>query len=174
MAYHSLRNIWENDELYSKYFSDFTSAEHIVFAYSLLVAIQEAKATLVQRSNSDSDGLAEDETETLAFFRQRGSQFLLLGAIGSSLEGVLGRQIPDRFALSFGTGVSPEQARGLWKPVLEVLLPFAWCLKADELRGSLRNKSRVDDAITSFRSTVRSTARANQDVFQQFSRAVTA
>ncbi len=166
LGYHELRSIWENDQIYSSYYSDFTTATHIVFVYSLLLAIQHAKVDLVQRANRG--GLAEDERETLAVFRQRGSQFLILAAIGSATEIVLGRAIADRFSLSFGSEVSPKAGRGLWKPVVEAMLPFANCLGIEGLKGSLRNQARVDEAIGAFRSIIRSTARGNQAVFAEF------
>ncbi len=62
VAYHQLRSIWENDQTYSDYFSEVTTAPHIVFAYSLLTAIQRQKLELVQREARLQ--LAEDERET--------------------------------------------------------------------------------------------------------------
>jgi len=169
-GYHKLRNIWENDETYSTYFSDSTTATHMVFCYSLLLAVQKAKLDLTHREKRDA--LAEDERETLAVFRQRGSQFLLVAAVGSSIEILLDRPVADRFTLSFGTEVSPHDGRTLWEPILDALLPFANCLRAEELKGSLRNESRVEEAVASFRSIVRSTARGNRPVFDEFAQNV--
>lgn len=166
LAYHQLRTIWENDQTYSDYFSEATTAPHIVFTYSLLTAIQHQKVDLVQRENQNQ--LAQDEREILAVFRQRGSQFLLLAAIGSCVEIVLGRPIGNRFSLSFGGEVSPKVGSQLWGPVVEAVLPFANCLRADELKGSLRNRTRVDDALSSFRAIIRSTAKGNQAIFREF------
>jgi hypothetical protein len=166
VAYHGLRTIWENDQVYSDYFSELTTAPHIVFVYSLLMAIQHEKMDLVQRESRKQ--LAEDEREILAVFRQRGSQFLLLAAIGSCVEIVLARPIGNRFSLSFGGDVSPQVGSGLWKPVVEAVLPFANCLRADELKGSLRNQGRVEEALNAFRAIIRSTAKGNQAVFSEF------
>ena len=169
-GYHRLRSIWESDEIYSRFFSETTTAQHIVFAYSLLVAIQKAKVDLVQRDARDD--LASDERDTLAVFRQRGSQFLLVASIAACIEIVLDRPVSDRFSLSFGPDVSPEVATGLWEPVVAALLPFANCLKAEELKGSLRNESRVEEAVTAFRSIIRSTAKGNQSIFAEFAESV--
>lgn len=171
LAYHQLRTIWENDQRYSEYFSELTTAPHIVFTYSLLTAIQQEKLELVQREGRRQ--LAEDERDTLAVFRQRGSQFLLLAAVGSCIEIVLNRPISDRFSLSFGGDISPKVASGYWKPVVEALLPFAGCLRADELKGSLRNQARVEEALNAFRAIIRSTAKGNQVVFSEFAAHVT-
>ncbi|HSH61665.1 MAG TPA: AIPR family protein [Acidimicrobiales bacterium] len=167
-AYHNLRGIWERDEVYSLYFSDFTTAPHIVFAYSLLTAIHRAKADLIARGTTDGPGLASDELETLSFFRQRGSQFLLMSGIAGCIEILLGQPVPNRFALDFGPLTSPRVARACWQPVVEVLLPFTASLRGDELRGSLRNRTRIDEVLASFRAVVRSTSRNNQSVFAEF------
>ncbi len=166
VGYHQLRSIWENDQIYSMYFSDNTTAVHIVFTYSLLTAIQRSKSEFVQRESKGE--LAEDERETLAVFRQRGSQFMLLAAIASCMEIILSRPVGNRFSLSFGPDVSPAKGSQLWGPVVDVMLPFANALRADELRGSLRNQSRVEEALGSFRAVIRSTARGNQEVFAEF------
>ncbi len=170
-AYHDLRGIWERDEIYSKYFSDFTTAPHIVFAYSLLVSIQRAKAGLVSRENAaggGGTGLASDEAETLSFFRQRGSQFLLMSAVASCVEIFLEMPVPNRFALGFDSSTSPSVGAGYWQPVVEAMLPFTHCLRADELKGNLRSRSRVDEVVAAFRAIVRSTARSNQEIFSAF------
>lgn len=166
VGYHRLRSIWENDEIYARYFSEQTTATHIVFTYSLLLAIQRAKVDLVQRAGRDA--LAEDEREILAVFRQRGSQFLLLASIGGCIEVLLSRPVANRFSLNFGADVSPSDGRGIWEPVVEAVLPFAGCLRAEELKGSLRNESRVDEAMNSFRAIIRSTAKGNQAVYGEF------
>lgn len=166
VAYHELRSIWESDQIYSRFFSENTTAVHIVFAYSLLLAIQRAKADFVQREARGE--LAEDERETLAVFRQRGSQFMLVAAFASCIEIILGRPVANRFSLSFGSDMSPAQGSELWGRVVDVMLPFVHVLRADELKGSLRNEARVEEAIGNFRAIVRSTARANQEVFSGF------
>jgi hypothetical protein len=143
------------------------AATHIVFTYSLLMAIQGAKLELSARDNIGA-GLAEDELETLSFFRQRGSQFLLMSGIAGCIEIIMGGPVPRRSALSFGERTSAAEGRALWRPVVEVLLPFTASLRADELKGSLRNRSRVDDVLGAFRAVVRSTARSHEPVFAEF------
>lgn len=165
-AYHQLRTIWERDEIYSKYFSDFTNAVHIVFIYGLLAAIQKKKSDLIALEHTD--GLAADEADVLSFFRQRGSQFLLLAAIGSCMEILLSTRVPNRFALSFGENVSPSAAAENWQPIVNVVLPFSHVLRAEELRGSLRNRTRVEGVIENFRAIVRSTSQSNRNVFEAF------
>jgi len=168
-AYHDLRGIWERDEVYAKYFSEFTTAPHIVYVYSLMTAIQAAKLALVARSRVDGDNaLAEDDKEVLSFFRMRGSIFLLHAAIGGCSEIHLAKPIPDRFKLTFGSTVSPAVARDLWGPIVEVSLPFVSQLREAAMTGNLRRRGPVEDALSGFRSVVRSTSRANEPVFADF------
>ena len=164
-AYHSLRSIWERDEIYAKYFSDFTTAQHIVFVYSLLRAVQTVKANLSERDRLNE--LAQDEQRTLGFFRQRGSQFLLTASIGHCIEIILDQAIPNTFTLTFKGNVSPEAATALWLPVVRAAVPFSSTLQVEELRGSLRNLKRVNDAMENFRTSVRSVS-TNVDLFGEF------
>jgi hypothetical protein len=168
-AYHDLRGIWERDEVYSKYFSDITSAAHIVFVYSLLTSIQAAKAKLANRESAGgAAALASDEADILSFFRQRGSQFLLMAAVSNSIEIILGAPVANRFDLSFGMRTSPPVAAEYWKSTIEMILPFTNYLRADELKGSLGNPTRVAEVIAQFRAILRSTARSHAPIFEQF------
>jgi hypothetical protein len=169
IAYHELRAIWERDEIYSRFFSDFTKAEHIVFAYALLSAIQDAKARLLARAKQAGEAaLSEDDRAELGFFRRRGSTFLLTTAIAACVEAFLDKAVPDRFALSFGTTVSPAVGKEYWKPIVDVMLPFVGQLRDAGKTGSLRPSQALDDAIELFRAVVRSTQRANEAVFKDF------
>lgn len=89
VAYNQKSDIWSNDTLYSKYFNEQTTAAHIVFAYSLLRAVEEKKAQLLVKSKNSPADLTDSETRQLAFFRRRGGTFLLATAISSCLEIIL-------------------------------------------------------------------------------------
>ncbi len=168
-AYHELRSIWERDEVYASFFSEFTTAPHIVYAYSLMSTIQDAKTSLVAKWRQHGDaGLTEDEREVLSFFRLRGSTFLLVAAMGACSEIHLAWPVPDRFKLSFGATVSPSVAMEYWSPIVEVSLPFVNHLREAAKSGNLRRRQVVDEAINTFRSVVRSTSRANEPVFAEF------
>ena len=47
-AYHEKSEIWHSNKLYGQYFSELTSAQHIVFAYGLLRAVEATKQSLVR------------------------------------------------------------------------------------------------------------------------------
>jgi len=166
VAYHDLRSIWENDETYSRYFSDHTTARHIVFCYSLWRAVTEVKASL---SSIGEDKRTAYDQEALDYLRKRGSLHLLVAGVANGMELYLGRAIPDSFALSFSEQVSPDAAVQNWLPLVETLLPFA----PDQLgpafdSGGLRRKDNVASHIARFRAVVASTRRANARVFEDF------
>jgi hypothetical protein len=169
-GYHDLRGIWERDEVYARYFSDFTTATHIVYVYALMAALQRAKTGLVQRAAQadDEHPLTEDEREVLAYFRRRGSIFMLVAAIGACSEIHLGQAVPDRFRLSFGSPVSPSVGEDNWGPIVEASLPFVSQLDEATGSGNLRRTSVVEKALNDFRSVVRATARANESIFADF------
>jgi AIPR protein len=68
VAYNQRADIWSSDTLYSKYFNDHTTAAHIVFAYSLLRAVEDHKISLVKKSKSTPVELTTSEEEQLKFF----------------------------------------------------------------------------------------------------------
>ncbi len=159
-------NIWASDRYYSRYFSDEITAVHIVFAYSLLRAVEARKLALVAKSK-DKDALTEGEQTELDFLRNRGSTFLLVTAIASSLETILNRRVPNVRRLSFGTRISPRKAERLWAPVIEVVTPF--CPQLEEaFTYGLKNLERVKKGVATFRSLVQATAAANKPVFSTF------
>lgn len=170
VAYHELRGIWEKDSVYARYFSEHTTAAHIVFCYSLWLSVTQAKAKLTAIPEVDR---TSDDKEALEFLRRRGSLYLLMAAIGRSAEIYLGRAVTDTFGLSFGSNVSPWVAAEYWAPLVDALLPFA----PDQLGsvfddGGLRRRELVESALKSFRTWVNSTKRANAELFAEFRRNV--
>lgn len=166
VAYHDLRSIWENDQVYSRYFGDHTTAQHIVFCYSLWRAVAAAKSSLTY---VDAAELTSYDEDALNYLRKRGSLHLLVAGIANNIEVYLGRAVPDRFALSFGTQVSPDAAAELWQPLVEALLPFAPDLLGPAFgSGGLRRKENVTSHIGKFSAAVVSTRRANAAVFEEF------
>ena len=47
LAYNETRSIWDNDAVYSRVFRDTVTARHIVYAYGLLKAIEQAKPKIL-------------------------------------------------------------------------------------------------------------------------------
>ena len=59
-AYNDRSQIWLDDKLYSQYFCDQTTAEHIVFAYSLLRPVEAVRLAL---RGKKEDQLTRSEKE---------------------------------------------------------------------------------------------------------------
>ncbi|MER5390820.1 AIPR family protein [Saccharopolyspora sp. NPDC002686] len=166
-AYHDLRSIWERDEVYARYFSEHTTAAHIVFCYSLWRSVAEKKAEL---SAKTVDEQTSDDREALDFLRRRGSLHLLVAAIAGAAEIYLDRALTDTFSLKFRDDVSPAKGNQCWRPLIEALLPFApYSLGEVLYNGGLRGKELVDNGLRAFRAAVASTKRANAKVFAEFS-----
>jgi hypothetical protein len=166
IAYHDLRSIWENNDVYARFFSDHTTAEHIVFCYSLWQCVADAKSHLTAMP---SDQQTEDTRDALQFLRRRGSLYLFVAAIGVSAEIYLSRVLTDTFKLSFGRKVSPVEGSRLWAPLVEALLPLApGQLSSVFDDGGLRRKDVVDAALKSYRAVVASTRKGNAVVFEEF------
>jgi hypothetical protein len=157
-------NIWVSDKHYSKYFNDETTAAHIVFAYSLLRAVEARKLNLMTKSRN-AEGLTEVQARELEFFRNRGATFLFVSAIASSLETLLSRRIPNVARLSFSRPCSPARAEKLWSPIVDVVAPFCQQLQESFTHG-LKNIDLVKKSVQTFQSLVQSTATANASVFR--------
>lgn len=159
VAYNRKSEILESDKLYSKYFCDELTAEHIVLTFSLLRAVEEKKRELTQKGS-----LTRAEELQLKLLRNRGATFMLAAAIASCLETFLGEVVPNYFRCSFGA-VSPVRGMDLWVPVVNACVPF--CSKLEKpVSGGLKNQSDVEAAIDSFREMVEATKGANADIFR--------
>jgi hypothetical protein len=166
VAYNQKSNIWGSDTLYAKYFNEDTTGAHIVFAYSLLRAIESRKASLVAKSKSGQD-LTEPEAKELQYFRQRGSTFLLLSAIASCLDTILGKRVGKVSKLSFGNKYSPQDVEKYWGSV--VMVCSAFCPQLEEaFADGLKNKEKIRKAIETFQSLVQATAQVNAPTFKAF------
>ncbi|MFI6756077.1 AIPR family protein [Rhodococcus coprophilus] len=169
-AYHDLASIWNKDHVYSRFFSDHTTAEHIVFCYSLWSAVAARKSSL---NSLTVDQQTTDDRDALDYLRRRGSLYLLVAAIAHSAEIYLSRAIPNAFALSFGKPVSPTEALEYWLPLVDALLPFAASQLGPAFNdGGVRKRDVVKQSVTTFRTIVASTRRANSAVFSEFEQKV--
>lgn len=164
LAYNELRQIWELDSMYARFFNDNLHARHIVFCYSLLKAIEEAKAEL---NKIPEEKRTTSQRNRAEFLRSRGVIHLLTAAIGGSIETILGEAVADRFALRFKKNVSPAQAIELWRPIVQSCLPFN-----DQLSGAtnlgLKSTERVEDALRRFESMIEATRDSKEETFDRF------
>lgn len=162
--------IWASDKYYAKYFTEETTAEHVVFAYGLLRAVEARKLTLVTKSKA-GDSLTRVESRELEFFRNRGATFLFVSAVASALETILDRNIPNVTRLSFGPACSPKRAERNWQPIVAAVTPFCHQLQ-DSFTHGLKNVDLVKRSLATFQSLVQATTAANRHVFKEFAKRV--
>ena len=85
------------DKEYKNIFSDQLTAEHIIFVYSLGRAIDEFKINL----NNKKEQRTDIENDELNFLSKRGSKMLLISAVSTCMESLLGKKILDSWRLVF-------------------------------------------------------------------------
>lgn len=165
IGYNNKSDIWTIDTVYSKYFTEQTSAEHIIFVYSLLRSIESKKRHLVDGSKTGS--LSEAEAQQLDFLQRRGAHFLLTSAIAKCLETFLGKPVPNTFRASFNTKVSPEDAEKYWEQIVDVTIPFCKQL-LPAVKRSLNSNDEATQAISNFKDFVESAKEYHTPRFQSF------
>jgi len=167
LAYNETRSIWDNDAVYSRIFRDTLAARHIVYAYGLLKAIEQAKHRILaipEGSRTDA------QKRHAAFFSARGSNYLLVAAIGSCIETILGVAVADRYSLQFKKNLSPAKATEAWQPVVDLALAFSGQLMPATDRG-LKAQDRVKKALDDFGSMLEAVRSANPVPFDALAEA---
>ena len=162
-AYNDKSKIWDSDRLYSQFFNDQTTARHIILCYSLMKAIEEIKISLL---NSNQE-LLQDQEQLLEFLRSRGSIILLITAIADCIENLLNRRVPNKFALEFCNNVSLDEAKNIWRPIINIGISFASQLK-EGLQDGIKNQQRIDAARTTFVSLMSAVRGANSEIVKNF------
>lgn len=157
LAYNETRSIWDYDATYASVFRESITARHIVFVFGLLRAVDRAKQTIVSIAVDDR---TEAQKRHADFFRSRGSNLLLVAAIGACIETIMDRPVTDRSQLMFRKNLSPAEATDRWQPVVDTLLSFSKQLLPATDRG-LQSQDRVAKAIEDFSSMVEATRSAN-------------
>lgn len=167
IAYNKKSEIWKDDKIYSLLFNENTTAKHIVFSYSLFLAINRYKMELKLRSNN----LLDSEMQQLDFLRLRGANYILITAISFSIESIIGKQVPNKFRLEFKNISSIDDAVGLWINIIKVVIPFNEQLK-EPTNSSLKNTDDVNKSIGLFKSLIDATKIANSAIYKSFSEKV--
>lgn len=167
LAYNETRSIWDNDAVYSRVFRDTVSARHIVYVYGLLKAIEQAKLKILAIPESSR---TDAQKRHAAFFSARGSNYLLLAAIGACIETVLGVAVADRHSLRFEEDLSPARATAAFRPVVALAMAFSGQLMPATDRG-LKAQDRVKKAIDDFSSMLEAVRSANPVPFEELAEA---
>jgi hypothetical protein len=163
IAYNEKSKIWESDKLYATFFNDQTSAKHIIFAYSLLKTIENYKLELSQKSDCTTS-----EESSLKFLRSRGAIVLLMSAVSSSLEEILGKKIVNLFQLYFNDStLSIEDCCRLWFPIVKMCLSFANQLQGG-LADGIKNQTNVQSALDAFKQLIAAVRLPNETTLDAF------
>lgn len=158
-AYHRKSEIWLSNQLYENFFNDQVSARHIVFAYSLLRAIEERKAELRAQAQGGQESLRDVDRAQLDFLRRRGAVILFAGALGKSIETLLGRRVSNRFRCRFRQNWSPDEARATWRTAVDSTLTHCSTLEP-ALSSGLRNEETVRQVYALFEERLEGLAQA--------------
>jgi AIPR protein len=169
LAYNQKSDIWLVDSLYSKFFNDQTSPEHILFTFSLLRSIEGKKEKLNAKLRSDS--LTESESQYLTFLQQRGSHLLFVAAIAKCLETLIGKPINNYFRISFSRETSLQSAQEIWSPIVDVTIAFCENLRP-AVQKSLKNADEAVNVIKTFKSLVEAIKLPNAGIFEKFAASI--
>lgn len=164
-AYNEKANLWEDDLAYGAIFNDHLHAPHIVFVYSLLRCIEDYKIEL--RKKESEGKLLDNEKIELSFLRNRGATYLLHAAISHCIENIVNRPIANKFGLSFGEKISPDVAKEIWKPIVQVTAPFSSALESG-VHDSLQSREDVRKATDIFRSYIAGLQSIHHATFKKF------
>lgn len=148
-AYHAKNQIWKDNVIYARFFSERTTSAHVVFAVGLVKAVRRHKLELRALPNRTMM-----QQKAFDFFSHRGSDFLFASAIARCIEEILARPIVDRWKLNFGQAVSLQTAEEYWLPVVKSLSNYVDQLLPAARSGDLRDAKKVESASADFQSRV--------------------
>ncbi|BBD35799.1 hypothetical protein Amn_06790 [Aminobacter sp. Y103A] len=168
-AYDKKSEIWVSEALYRRFFTERTTARHIVFCYSLLDAINRTRLALLEKSKKKPESVTEIEKDQLDFLNRKGASYLLIYAISQSIETVYGKSVSNRFDLQFKDNIKPDVAAKRWLPIIEVFLSLHIQLEEAFSRNRISNES-VRKAVPKFVGVVASLRKLHQTTFNDFSK----
>lgn len=166
LAYNSKTELWESDTLYSKIFNSETTAEHIIFVYSLFKNISDYKLTLMSKFKKDGN-LIEDEDKNLVFLRKRGSNYILIAGIAASLETITNKPITNKSNYKFLKKLSLDKAILLWTPIVQSTIAFNNAFDLS-LSTALKNSDQILKDIDVFKSFISSTKSVMHKIYSDF------
>lgn len=166
LAYNSKTELWESDTLYSKIFNSETTAEHIIFVYTLFKNISDYKLTLMSKLKKEGK-LIEDEEKNLAFLRKRGSNYILIAGIAASLETVTNKPITNKFNYKILKKPSLDKAVSLWTPIVQSTISFNKAFDLS-LSNALKNADQILKDIDTFKSFISSTKSVMHKIYADF------
>jgi AIPR protein len=164
IAYNERRLIWEDDRIYRHLFSEDTSAQHVLFCWSLIKAVEDCKARL----RGLEDDLTTGKKEQRDYFEHPGSILLLVAAIAESMDAILGRPIANSFQPKFKGRPGPAKCMEYWRPIVDAIAPFARRNLTPVLKASGPPRELAKGALQDFRNRVESWAESGDERCKTF------
>lgn len=158
--------MWESDTYYSKIFNSETTAEHIIFVYSLFKNISDYKLSLMSKLKKQGQ-LIDDEDKHLSFLRKRGSHYILIAGIAASLETITSKPVTSKFNYRFLKKPSLAKADGLWTPIVLSTIAFNTAF-TNSLSVALKNNDLIQKDIELFNSFISSTKSVMHKIYSDF------
>lgn len=169
IAYNERRLIWEDDRLYRHLFSEDTSANHVLFCWSLTKAVEGCKNRL--RGLAESD-LTKGKREQREYFEHPGSIPLMVAAITESMEALLGRRVVNSFQAKFKGKPTPSKCIDQWRPIVDALAPLAHRNLKPALKTSGPPRELPASALQHFRNQVEAMVENGDERWKDFANKV--
>ncbi|MBZ9711236.1 AIPR family protein [Mesorhizobium sp. ESP7-2] len=170
-AYDKKSEIWTSENIYRRFFTDRTTARHIVFCFSLLEEINTRRLALTQKQRKDDASLTQSEKAYLNFLSKKGAAYLLVYVIAMCMETVVGKSISNKSNLQFKNNVSPEKASKIWTPIVDLMLSLSNQLDSAFSRNRISNET-VQKSVPNFVGVIESLKKIHQPTFSEFSKQV--
>lgn len=166
VAYNKKREIWSNNELYTAAFNEATTADHVIFCYSLVKSIDERYLQIKKKTSKD-----KNEEKILNFLKYRGAKFLLVFAISKCFETILSKPALNLNKTSFNDISKLQDAIKNWNLLLNKISPFVNKLE-DAVKNGLKNKTDIDACIKDFESMLQGMLEMQPAYFDDFKQTV--
>ena len=134
-----------NDDLFQNYGIDKSSS---------LIEVNENLVSEINLKNK-KEQRADIEDDELNFLSKRGSKMLLISAVSTCMESLLGKKILDSWRLVFKDNKNFDKLVEEWKAILDVLMPWHSTLEPAIVSG-LKSKEATQNAAKQLRATLTS------------------
>ncbi len=162
--------IFDSDTNYSTIFNDHTTARHICFVYSIVLAFDELKNRLKAKS---IDEMIDTEVKNLEYMNLFSYKQFLVYCVSHSLENILSRRITSKISLHFKSDkASLNQMASYWTDILSTVVDGIShsATSTAELQSVLKSDERMvklADSVRSFVSSIRTYAAKKFDDFSK-------
>lgn len=165
-GYHEIGKIWSDNDYYLRTFDPQVTARHVLFAHSLLKAIEQYKLQL-----GGLDSPTAKQKQVLDFLRLRGGGFMLATAIADNIEQICALTAPSSWGIRFKQNMSPSEAVTEWLTVVPSLAEFSEPL-SEAVVPNFRSVQRKDAALKQFAGILGAILKMQPDVYSSFAKEV--